>query len=170
MSAKERLEKAYERALENIYDWRQKALNEGREVEHWFQEAAEDAIEAELALEELTRDEANKVVNYLAQDLHDAAKFTRDAEKSMAFWLKFDAALLEDRFEEAFCNTADPTAMGQFLLARELAERSELHTGELIGAGTLACSACGKELHFHKPGHIPPCPACHKTVFERVTG
>lgn len=169
MSTTERLEKAYERAVQFIYDWRQKARNEGRELEHWFKDAADEAIEAELALEELTKEEADKVVNYLAQDLHDAAEFTRDAEKSLAFWLKFDAALLEDRFEQAFSNAADPTAMGQYLLARQLQARSEFHSGEITGAGTLACKACGKHIHFHKPGHIPPCSECHKTTFERAT-
>ena len=169
MSTRDRLEQAYERATQHVYDWLQLARQEGRQLENWFKEAADSAVEAELALEELTKEEADTVINYLAQDLHEAAEFSRDAEKSLAFWLKFDAALLEDRFEEAFRHSADPTTMGQYLLSRQLEARSELHTGHMTGAGTLACKDCGKEMHFHKPGHIPPCAGCGGTQFERVT-
>lgn len=169
MNTTDRMERAYERAVQHVYDWLQKAREEGRQLEHWFKEAADDAIETELALEELTKEEADKVVNYLAQDLHEAAEFTRDAEKSLAFWLKFDANLLEDRFEQAFSQSADPTTMGHYLLARQLNARSHIHTGELTGVGTFSCTACGKEIHFHKPGHVPPCSHCNGTDFERAT-
>lgn len=169
MNTTDKLEQAYERMVQHIFDWREKAREEGREVGNWFKQAAEDAIETEVELERLTRDEANKVINYLAQDLHDAAKHARETEEEMAFWWNFDVSLMEDRFHDAFVNAADPTAMGQFLLARQLEERSELHTGEVSAPGTLACKSCGKEIHFHKPGHIPPCSACHDTKFQRVT-
>lgn len=169
MTAAEKLELAYERMVQHIFDWRQKARAEGRELEDWFKHAAESAIETEVELEELTRDEANKVINYLAQDLHDATKHVKETEKELAFWWNFDVSLLEDRFHDAFVNAADPTALGHFLLARQLEERSVLHTGEVTAPGTLRCTECGKEIHFHKPGHIPPCSGCHKTTFERVT-
>ncbi|MDH5595020.1 MAG: zinc ribbon-containing protein, partial [Gammaproteobacteria bacterium] len=45
----------------------------------------------------------------------------------------------------------------------------EWHTGEVVGVGTLRCKACGELLHFHATGHIPPCPKCQKTVFNRVS-
>ena len=40
-------------------------------------------------------------------------------------------------------------------------------TGEVTGQGSLTCVGCGHELHFARPGHIPPCPGCQGTEFKR---
>jgi len=45
----------------------------------------------------------------------------------------------------------------------------EWHTGEITGPGTLVCSACNELIHFHKTGHIPPCPKCHATIYKRAS-
>ncbi|MES9926605.1 MAG: hypothetical protein ABW158_00685, partial [Candidatus Thiodiazotropha sp. 6PDIVS] len=43
------------------------------------------------------------------------------------------------------------------------------HTGEVTGPGTLVCAQCGKEMHFKKTGHIPPCSGCKGTDFQRAS-
>ena len=53
------------------------------------------------------------------------------------------------------------------LTAEQAREASFYHTGEVTGPGTLVCVECGKELHFHKAGHIPPCPGCRGTRYQR---
>ena len=54
-------------------------------------------------------------------------------------------------------------------LADQAREASRYHTGEVTGPGTLICEGCGKEIHFHKAGRIPPCPGCQGTGFTRQT-
>ena len=63
-------------------------------------------------------------------------------------------------FHEEFLD--DPKAN-----AEQAREASFYHTGEVTGPGTLVCAECGKELHFHKAGHIPPCPGCRGTRYRR---
>jgi hypothetical protein len=42
------------------------------------------------------------------------------------------------------------------------------HTGEATYGGTFQCKHCGSLVHLKKPGHLPPCPKCHKTEFQRA--
>ncbi len=163
-----KLEQAYERMMESIHQWAEKAKKEGRSLEHWFKEAAEEAVDKEIDLEILTREEVLKVRDYIARDLQEASSFMKEAGEEIKFWFELDKEYIEDRFIEAFKNAADPTEMGQFLLAQQLQEMSEYHTGEITSMGVLQCKNCGERLHFSRPGHIPPCPKCHGTVFERV--
>ncbi len=46
-------------------------------------------------------------------------------------------------------------------------EALSCHSGEITSAGTLTCTACGKQMHFKKTGRIPPCPSCHGTEFKK---
>ena len=41
-------------------------------------------------------------------------------------------------------------------------------TGEVTHGGTFICKGCEAEVHMKKPGHLPPCPKCSKTVFRRA--
>ncbi len=52
-------------------------------------------------------------------------------------------------------------------LAGAAGKALSFHSGEITSAGTLTCSACGKEIHFKQTGRIPPCPSCHKTEFRK---
>jgi hypothetical protein len=40
-------------------------------------------------------------------------------------------------------------------------------TGEATDGGAFVCVACGSGMRLKKPGHLPPCPRCHKTEFRR---
>jgi hypothetical protein len=73
---------------------------------------------------------------------------------------------MKQEFWERFSQAADQTTTALYQLRLET-EIAEYHSGELIGLGTLVCDQCGEKLHFHKPGHIPPCPKCTSTHFHR---
>lgn len=163
-----KLEQAYERMMDSIHQWAEKAKAEGRSLEHWFKEAAEEAVDKEIDLEILTREEALKVRDFIARDLHEASSFMKEAGEDIKFWFDLDKEYLEDSFVQAFKNAADPTELDQFMLTQELKARAEYHTGEIASMGVLQCKQCGEKLHFSRPGHIPPCPKCHGTVFEWV--
>jgi len=33
--------------------------------------------------------------------------------------------------------------------------------------GAFRCVSCDTHMRLKKPGHLPPCPKCHKTAFFR---
>ena len=129
----------------------------------------DEVQEKATELDELTREEAEKVGEYLKRDLQDAAVYLNDSGKEMRDWLRFDMQLVEDRLLDAFSSVADKTRLELLELQQRADAGGEWHSGEVCGIGTLECKSCGEQLHFHAPGHIPPCPKCHGTTFRRIS-
>lgn len=155
---------AYERMLERTREFLGEA---GEELKPKLQHALDAAVEKATELGELTREEAEKIAEYLKRDLQSAGEYLAgDEAKELKDWLRMDLDLIEARILDALSLLVDPTKVELTLLA-EQARLAEWHTGEVTGPGTLTCVNCGKELHFRKPGHIPPCPKCKGTVFRR---
>ena len=120
-----------------------------------------------MELGELTREEAERVAGYLERDLRDAAGFIAETGQQLRDWLRVDLERMGQGALDLFAQVADQTSLQLRNLA-ERARRAEVyHTGEVAGPGTLVCVQCGKELHFDRPGRIPPCPRCHGTEFRR---
>ncbi len=156
--------RGYDRMLERTREFLSEA---GEELKPKLQHALDAAVEKTTELGELTREEAEKVAEYLKRDLQSAGEYlASDKARELADWFRFDIQLVEDRILDALSLLVDPTKVELALLA-ERARLAEWHTGEITGPGTLVCSNCGKELHFHKTGRIPPCPQCTKTLFRR---
>lgn len=53
-------------------------------------------------------------------------------------------------------------------LGDELGQALTYRTGEMTRGGTFKCVACESQLTLKHPGHLPPCPKCHKTEFRRA--
>lgn len=155
----ETLDEAYKVLLERAL---QKARQKGAALHHMIGEVRGDSP----ALINLNEEDVVKLESYVKRDLIDAARYQEKTGKSLQDWLGFDLALLENEFLEMFSVAADKTTT-ELLLLKLQAERAEYHTGELTGLGTLVCDQCNDKLHFHKPGHIPPCPKCSSTHFHR---
>ncbi len=131
-------------------------------------EAAEDKA---VELEELTREEASKIGEYLRRDLHDAGEYlASDEAEELKTWLRFDLELIENQLFEMFLKVADRTKLDMLEFEEKLIESNEYHTGQITGPGTLVCASCGEVLHFHEAGHIPPCPKCHGSRYNRGMG
>jgi len=130
-------------------------------------DAIDKGKESVAELTELTSEEIDKVSDYVVRDIHDAAEYIAVGERELGDWLRIDALLIEDKFLEAFSHMVDHTKVALDEIAENAKRATEWHTGEITGAGTLSCVKCGELLHFHNAGHIPPCPKCHATVFER---
>jgi len=126
--------------------------------------AIDEALIKSGKLEELTKEEAEKLAAYLKRDLIDAAQYIKESGEDFKTWFGFDIELIEDRLQELFTQAADQTTI-ELMELKEQASR--YRTGEITGPGTLCCNECGELLHFHRPGHIPPCPKCHGTEFKR---
>ncbi len=160
-----RLAGAYQRMMERV-----KAAIETAEKDTLprLQEQIAEAKDKAVELGELTREEAERLGEYLQRDLTDAAEFMTRTGKELRDWLSFDLDVIEDRLMSMFALMVDHTREELQRLAEQARESEYLHTGEMTALGALRCTGCGKEMRFHKPGHIPPCPHCQGTRFSRV--
>ena len=160
----DRMSEAYERMLERVDEVLEKA--EKSAIPN-LRKALDQAREKAVELNELTREEAEKLTDYVERDMQDAARYLSQTGEEFRNWWRFDVKLVEQRMMEMFANVADRTRVELERFAEQAREASLYHTGEMSGPGTLVCTECGKELHFHKAGHIPPCPECRGTSYRR---
>ena len=163
----EKLLHAYNRMMERVTALLDKAEEATAPL---LKSSIDKAKDTAVELGELTRDEAELIGAYLRRDLEDAGDYLAETGDELKHWFHFDMALIEDRLLEMFSAAADQTKLALLQLARRAQRAAEYHSGEITTVGTLRCKACGELLHFHATGHIPPCPKCHGSVFERARG
>jgi len=155
---------AYEQMLHRTKTFLTEA---NQELTPKFEYVLDTAKEKAAELGELSREEAEKIAGYLRRDLHDAAGFLANENSELRDWLRFDVGLVENRILDALSLLIDQTKVDLADFDEQAQRFGEWHTGEITGPGTLVCRECGEEIHFHKTGHIPPCPKCHATVYRR---
>ncbi|MBK1725478.1 zinc ribbon-containing protein [Halorhodospira neutriphila] len=160
--------RGYERMLERLRE--RFAHGEGQQHAPRLREALEHVKERAVALGEMTREEAEHVGEYLRRDVEEAGGWlaARGRDQHLGDWLRMDLQMLESWLWEAFSSVADRTEL-ELRGFTTTGEPSVYHTGEIAGPGTLVCMACGREVTFARPAHIPPCPGCHHTQFVRPT-
>lgn len=134
-----------------------------------LREGVDTAMERATELGELTREEAELVSIYVMRDLEDAAEFINKEGQELRDWLKFDLELVERSLLDIFAQMVDHTREELTKLQIRATALGEWKSGEIASIGTLQCKSCGELLHFHKTGHIPPCPKCHGTTFRRIS-
>lgn len=156
----------YEQMLERL---RERIETTGEAFEQGLQDALKIAREQAIEVGELTREQAERVAEALQRDLEDAAEYVARERGTYADWLHMDLQLVENWIWDRFSSVADQTRLQWLDLQRELKAASRYHTGEITGPGALVCRECGEVLHFARAGHIPPCPRCHGTRFERAS-
>ncbi len=160
----DKLLKAYKLMRETL----KKVWEEAEEKAKPTLKEALDIAEQKVAeLGELTREEIDKVSDYLRRDIHQASQALAENGRELAEWLEFDIELIESQLAEWVAQVADPTIVELERLREQAIMLGEWHTGEITGPGTLVCQNCGERLHFEEPGHVPPCPKCHGTVFKK---
>jgi len=155
---------AYELMLERAMTDYRKAREKAGPVLHEFIDKARDTA---IELGELTAEEADKLAGYLKRDLASAADHLAEAGDELKEWLGFEAELVKAEIFDLFLKAADRTTLELQKMKEQAEQALHYSTGEITGPGTLVCEQCGEKLHFHKPGHIPPCPKCHATRFRR---
>ncbi|MEJ2362082.1 MAG: zinc ribbon-containing protein [Gammaproteobacteria bacterium] len=159
----EALGEAYETLLEkSLEEARTAKAKTGPALHKFIDEIAEKSSD----INELAGEKTIKIGQYLKRDLIAAASYLDKTGNALKDWLGFDLALLEDRLRDDFSKAADQTTI-ELLKLKQQAAAAPYHTGEISGPGTLICDSCGEVLHFHKAGHIPPCPKCQATTFHR---
>lgn len=147
----------------------QQAISQAKEAKPALQHGIDAAMEKATELEELSREEAEKIGDYLKKDLHDAATFLNRSGKELKDWLNFDMEVVERELGKRFSEMVDHTRLELDKLEQMANQMGEWHTGEITGIGTLECKSCGELLHFHHTAHIPPCPRCRGTKYRRLS-
>ena len=134
-------------------------LEEGKKT---FDEALKKAKEELSTAGDFSREQADKLGEYVRRDLKENADKAKEAVKK-AVEPQRVAAGVQSAFTRILTTAAETLT--------ELAERSEksleFKTGEITSPGTLTCKECDAEMHMKKTTRIPPCPKCHKTVFRK---
>lgn len=150
------------RLYQRIVDRAAEILQEGRKS---IDEALKKAGDEISAGGDFTREQAEKVGNFVRRDLSDVAvkfKQTRQTVIDAAEPHRL-AAGVQSGLARLLNSAAD--------VLTEFAQRSEkvleFHTGEVTSPGTLTCKDCGKEIHLRATARIPPCSSCHKTTFRK---
>ncbi len=154
-------ESMYERVAENLTKAKQKT---GPLISELIDDAKDKAVD----LGEVAEEDAEKLASYLKRDLDDAINYVSETEYAIKDWLGFETSVIKKAVIHALLETADKTTLALLRMKKNAHEPYDYHTGEISGFGTLICDECGEKLHFHKAGHIPPCPKCHNTSFHRI--
>jgi polyhydroxyalkanoate synthesis regulator phasin/predicted RNA-binding Zn-ribbon protein involved in translation (DUF1610 family) len=162
--AVDKLVDAYERMLKRTHDAIELAE---KETVPAFRELLYKTRDSMVELGELTREEAQKVADYVERDIKDAATFIADSGEDLRSWWRFDLDLMEQRMLDVFSRVADQTSLQLQGWAEQARQASLYHSGEVTGPGTLVCAACGVEMQMHKTGRIPLCPKCRAMEFKR---
>lgn len=160
-----RLVQGYEQLLQRV-DKTISSVNErtGNTLMHAFDSAKVKAVE----LGELTREEADKIHESIARDLHTAGELLAEEERELADHLRLNLLLAEKTLIRRLATLAQEAILGFDHLHKAKQRFDEWHTGEVTMIGVLSCKNCGEHIHFERIGRIPPCPKCHATVFERA--
>ncbi len=151
---------AYQSSLET-------ALQQSKHADSNFHHLLEIVTDDIKIASQIKADEAVDLKNSIKRDLLDAAHHLNETGKELKDWLGFDISLIKSELWQAFTEATDKTTL-ELLKLKQIAANAEYHTGEIIGLGTLVCDQCKAALHFHQPGHIPPCGKCHGTRFHRL--
>jgi hypothetical protein len=151
--------KAYESTLEE-------ALQQSTQADSNFHHLLEIISDDIKLASQLKTDEVVSLKNAMKRDLLDAAHHMNETGQELKDWLGFDLMLIKNELWKNFTEATDKTTL-ELLKLKHIAANAEYHTGEIIGLGTLICDQCKATLHFHKPGHIPPCSKCNGTRFHR---
>jgi hypothetical protein len=152
---------AYRRMMQRVRD----ALRPGTgRLGGALEAAKEKAVEAD----ELTREEADRIADYLRRDLVEAAEYLTDTGEELSRWLAFDLGLLGERLGEHLQPLVDQTRVELERLAEQAQTVGKWQHGEVTVGGTFVCSKCQHVLQLRGPVSIPACPSCGGKLFQRV--
>ncbi len=161
----DKLVRGYETMMEQLSAWAEKVdENAGPLLTHGI----EDAEKFMYELDRWSQEEIDLLSRYIKRDIHDVAVNLEKQNKSLVEWLQFDREQVETKLFDIFASMTDKTRMELGKLSHLAEQESTWHTGEVTSVGTISCTHCQTQLHFHKAGRIPPCPKCHKTDFIRA--
>ncbi|MGP4844642.1 zinc ribbon-containing protein [Marinobacter sp. 1Y8] len=159
--------KVYNRMLERV----ETRLN-SVERKSWdtLRDGIDEAIEFELELEEMTREEVDLLGAYVKRDIAHLMNFVDETGDGLSEWLRLDLTLIERQLADLLFSIADKTRLETLELDHKLHhEPGQYISGEIATAGVLRCLACGHMVCLVETSHLKPCDACSSHYFERIT-
>jgi Zn finger protein HypA/HybF involved in hydrogenase expression len=123
------------------------------------------AHEQLAALGEFSEEQGEKMKQYLARDLDqtifDAQQLGEEAKE------RFHPARLGAGALSSLATVLEFTGNALSSLSEKTKETLTYKTGEMTSSGTLTCQACGQKVQLKNTGHVPPCPKCNGTLFNK---
>jgi Zn finger protein HypA/HybF involved in hydrogenase expression len=127
--------------------------------------ALEKAHEQMTALGEFSAEQGEVLKQYMARDLDqtiaDAQHLGEEAKE------RLHPARLGAGALSSLATVLELTSNALHALSDKTKEKLTYKTGEVTSAGTLTCQACGQKVHLKETGHVPPCPKCKGTLFNK---
>ena len=138
----------------------------GKERGHEAMSAAlEKAHEQMAAVGEFSAEHGAELKKYMARDLEqtiaDAQHLGEEAKE------RLNPGRLGAGALASLATMLEVTGNALQSLGEKTREKLTYHTGEITSAGTLTCQACGQTVHLKETGHVPPCPKCNGTLFNK---
>ncbi len=137
-------------------------LDSGRRT---LDESLKKAGDELSAAGDYTREQAEKIAEYVRRDMLQVEKGARRAGEAIkkAVAPQRVSAGVKSLLARVLRSIADSVAG----LAEMAEKQVEYKTGEVTSPGTLTCLACGAGMNLKATGRIPPCPKCYKTRFRK---
>jgi len=159
---KSRLTEQYDKLASKFKELYLAGKERGREP---MSAALDKAREQLTALGEFSAEHGEELKQYLARDLEqtisDAQHLGEEAKN------RFDPARLGTGALSSLATALELTSNALHSLSDKTKKALTYKTGEMTSAGTLICQACGQNVHLKATGHVPPCPKCNGTLFNR---
>ncbi|MGB0732309.1 MAG: zinc ribbon-containing protein [Pontibacterium sp.] len=135
-----------------------------------LQSTLDEAVELELAAEELTKAELSLLAQYVKRDFSQMGYYLHESGEGLASWLNFDINVLEETLRQGLLALADNTRVDMEILRERLDAGEMLYmTGEFATPGVFGCCACGAETSLLAPRKISTCDNCGSDQFYRST-
>jgi Zn finger protein HypA/HybF involved in hydrogenase expression len=127
--------------------------------------ALDKAREQMTVIGEFSAEQGEELKQFLARDLDqtisDAQSLGEEAKE------RFNPARLGAGALSSISAVLESTGNALRSLSDKTKEKLTYKTGEMTSAGTLTCQSCGQKVHIMKTGHVPPCPKCNGTLFNK---
>lgn len=127
--------------------------------------ALKKAHEQLTSIGEFTEEQGDELQRYLARDLDqtisDAQQLGEEAKE------RFNPSRIGAGALSSLASVLEMTSNALQSLSDKTKGKLTYKTGEVTSAGTLTCQTCEQKVHLKETGHVPPCPKCHGTSFNK---
>ena len=129
-----------------------------------------DKVKAQAyELGEFSREEVDKVSDYLQRDIQDAAEYLATEGRELQDWLKFDSELVEERLLDLLSGAINTTNIELDELSQQAQQENLWYQNETTGPGSFACDQCGHQIQVLHIQELPACPECGGNIFKRIS-